>query len=142
MYTTMKQILLLIFAVLMAGSVCAQADGNNVILPEGLQWQQIIEGVEFAAAHGDWETGTHHKYVRFAPGVTAPLHVHSSNFKLVVISGGFTHTLSNDETPVAFAPGTYIHGISNQPHINSCISEEPCIVFSVYEGAFDFEFVE
>jgi anti-sigma factor ChrR (cupin superfamily) len=139
----MKRTGLMIFLTMaLSASAIAQSDNGTVLLPADLQWQLVMEGVEIAVANGDWTSGPHEKYVRLAAGLSIPLHTHSSGFTALVVSGTFSHTFSDEESPEPLPAGSYFSANAGVPHINTCISEEPCVVFTIYDGLHDVTMLE
>ena len=57
--------------------------------PDDLKWvpDPIVPGVKMATAWGDMNTGPHGAFHKFPAGFMAPLHTHSSDLRIVVISG-------------------------------------------------------
>lgn len=134
----MRVILALSAMVLFTSGAHAQQSGAALLLPADLVWTEVVPGVEFAAAEGDWAAEAHKKYIRIAGGTELPVHIHSAGAHIVVISGDFTHTYATDKTAKPLGAGTYIYVPGNVQHANSCVSQTPCILFTVYDGAFDF----
>jgi uncharacterized RmlC-like cupin family protein len=136
----MRIIIALSATILFATSAAYAQEAAPVrLLPADLVWTEIVPGVEFAAAEGDWTAGAHKKYVRLAGGTELPVHTHSAGVHMVVLSGEFTHSYPDDEAAEAFTAGTFIFVPGGAAHANSCRSAEPCVVFTVYDGAFDLD---
>lgn len=136
-------VLLLGVAVLFGGStVTAQPEGATLVAPDALEWVEIVPGVEFAAAYGDWSSEGHGKFVRFAPGVAIPMHRHSGEFHGVVVSGVVNNSFPGQAEPPALAAGTAWYVPGGEPHANACLSEEPCIFYTHGAGAWDVEMLE
>lgn len=124
-------------------SVCgaAYAQGADRLARGDLQWREIVPGASFAAAYGDWEKGAHGKFVRIVNSAQIPLHVHSNEYRAVMISGRMVNILDAG-TRVEVAPGDYFHMAAKRPHSHQCLTEEPCLFYTYGDGHWDIEVVE
>ena len=122
-------------------ALASPAAAQVVLAPADLQWTEVAPGVAFANTHGNWRTGAHGKFVRFAPGAVVGMHTHSAAYQAVVISGHFTNGYRGmPGRPME--PGTFWSVEGGVPHDNSCVSEEPCIIYTTSDAAVDVTMVE
>ena len=89
---------------------------------------------EVAVLSGDPATGPSAMYIRLRKGVI-PMHVHVSAYQLVVMQGSlkrWNDEQTEDSVP-ALGAGSYLFEPANQPHANSCVTDE-CLVYLVWSG--------
>jgi quercetin dioxygenase-like cupin family protein len=114
-----------------------------------------IEGVEFepmdparpaaaqiAVLRGDPASGPSAMLMKFGKG-DGRLHVHSSDYDLVVLKGEMKHWQSGETAATAkvLGPGSYWFQPGNQPHADSCLSDH-CLMYVQWSGKRDSRAVE
>ena len=116
--------------------------GSPVALPAAdLKWTELdptgAPGVKVADLWGDHRTGPFGAIFRLPAGFAAPLHTHTHDMKLVIVSGTY---IQGPEGKAEFrlGPGSYLM----QPggtyrHTTSCDLASECIFFVESGGAFD-----
>ena len=114
----------------------------SLVLFDDLQWGEVIPGVAFANAYGDWQTEAHGKFVRIESGTSVALHTHTNPFHGVMLSGSLTNEYEGEVSPAGMGPGTYWYVPGDVPHINTCLSSEPCVFYTHLPGALDVTFVD
>lgn len=100
------------------------------------------EGAQIAVLRGDPATGPSAMLMRLVQGASA-LHVHSSDYDLVVIEGEMRHsgaTQSQHESAV-LGPGSYWFQPGNEPHSDACLSDE-CLMYVQWSGKRDGRLAE
>lgn len=123
---------------LLAASIGAQAQGGDLVARGDLQWKEIVPGVSFAAAHGDWDKGGHGKFVRISRSAEIPMHRHSNDYRAVVVSGRMVNLFEgNQKTEVA--AGDYFYMAAKRPHSHQCLVEEGCLFYTYGDGLWDIE---
>lgn len=91
---------------------------------------------QIALLRGDPATGPSDMLMRFGRGEGGP-HVHSSDYRLVVIEGVMKHAEAGAyATAPSMGPGSYWFQPANQPHVDSCLSER-CTMFISWSGKRD-----
>jgi Domain of unknown function (DUF4437) len=135
-----------------AGIVLAEglesADQTNAISPialpaADLKWIELdptgAPGVKVADLWGDHRTGPFGAIFRLPAGFSAPLHTHTHEMKLVIVSG--TYIQGPEGKPeFRLGPGSYLM----QPggayrHTTSCDIASECVFFVESGGAFDLQ---
>jgi len=76
--------------------------------------------------------------LRLASGCRVPLHWHTANETLLVISGRGSVT-AKDGTPLQFTPGAFTYLPSRHAHQASCA--HTCVLFNSADAAFDIHYV-
>lgn len=128
---------------LVASSAVAQEDARAFHHPDEVEWAEVVPGIAFAATAGDWTEEAHGKLIRFEPGAAVPPHTHSLAYDGVVIEGRFTNPYPDDEgDPVVMGPGSTWHVPAETAHANECVSEDPCLIYTHQDGAWDIAVLE
>lgn len=144
------RVCLLVSSLVAAGLVLAQAvEGTGqpkslspVALPVAdLKWTDLdptgAPGVKVADLWGDHSSGPFGAIFRLPAGFAVPLHTHTHDMKLVIVSG--TYIQSPEGKPeFRLGPGSYLL----QPgrayrHTTSCDQASECVFFVESNGAFD-----
>jgi quercetin dioxygenase-like cupin family protein len=118
----------------------AAAQAPDRIVAAELQWREMFPGVEFAPAHGDWDKEGHGKFVRFAPGAQAPMHIHTNAYHGVMISGQMANLFEEGREEIG--PGDYWFVAGKRPHGHDCFSAEPCFFYSYGDAHWDVELTD
>ena len=115
-----------------------------VLVPEDIQWGPIagapadVKGMDL---WGNPAKGPHGAVQKFQPGFSAPLHTHSNDLHVFVISG--TMITSPEGGPEKKLPaGSYIFLPSTYKHITKCDTGSECVVLIETTGKFDVKPVE
>lgn len=99
-------------------------------------------GAQIAVLKGDPVTGPSTMLMRLKKG-TSPLHVHSSDYQLVVIEGTMKHLSAKqkeiDGKPLG--PGSYWFQPGGEAHSDACLVDE-CLMYIVWSGKRDGRVVE
>ncbi|WBY06911.1 DUF4437 domain-containing protein [Sphingomonas sp. 7/4-4] len=91
---------------------------------------------QIAVLSGDPATGPSDMLMRFGRGEGGP-HVHSSDYRLVVIEGVMKHAEAGAYASApSMGPGSYWFQPANQPHVDSCLSDR-CTMFISWSGKRD-----
>lgn len=106
-----------------------------------LEWTDLdptgAPGVMVADLWGDHETGAFGAFFRLPAGFAAPLHTHTHDMKLVIVSGTY---LQGPEGMPEFrlGPGSYLlQPGGSYRHTTSCDQASECLFFVESDGAFD-----
>lgn len=158
----MKARHVLAFAVsfLLAMTVLAQASGDAkaatapkakagagahkpVIMPAGdLKWTEIdpaTPGAQIADVWGDHAKGAFGAFIKFPGGFTAPLHTHTHDIKIVIVSGMWIHG-PEGKPEVRLGPGSYfMQPGGNYRHTTACDQASECVIFVQSNGKFDLK---
>lgn len=94
-----------------------------------------------AVLHGDPAKRNSDVFFRLQGGTAAPHHWHSSAERMVLVEGHMRVDYDAQE-PVDLRPGTYAYGPAEHPHVATCLSEEPCVLFIAFEEPVDAFAVE
>ena len=92
--------------------------------------------MQIATVSGDPMKGAYSVFVKLPAGQPHPLHTHSSDVKVVVLSGTFTVTPEGG-VEKKIGPGGYFFVPANMKHSSSCAPGAPCVMFQEGPGKFD-----
>jgi quercetin dioxygenase-like cupin family protein len=97
---------------------------------------------QIAVLWGDPATGPSAMLLKMKKGGGA-LHTHTSDYHLSLIQGTMKHWLKGEREADAkpLGPGSYWFQPGNQPHGNSCLTDE-CVMFIKWEGKRDAKLAE
>jgi quercetin dioxygenase-like cupin family protein len=113
------------------------ADKTMFVPAADLKWQDVpdAKGVQIAAVQGDPGKGASHFFLKFAPGFSAPLHHHSSDHYVTVVSG--TLLLTVDGKQHKLPAGSYFSIFGKQPHETKCDAGAECVLAMDVRGKWD-----
>ncbi len=97
--------------------------------------------VQIASLWGAMEKGHYGVLGKFAAGSKHPLHTHSADLKIVVVSGGFL-TGPEGGPEKTYGPGSYLMIPGNWKHTGGCAEGADCVFFQESDGKFDVKFIE
>ena len=98
-------------------------------------------GADFSIMNGDPATGAFEMFFRLQPGVTVPMHFHTSAERTVGVQGTITMAYEDGST-MDITPGSYMFIPWQMPHAASCPEGEwPCIAYFYFDKAFDVTWV-
>ena len=138
-------------AFLIAGAALAQAPGlgkaakhgvgaTPVIWPAAdLKWVDAPNspaGVKEVVLWGDPTKGRFGALEKFPAGFSAPLHWHSANLRMVIVSGTVIHG-PEGKPEVKLAAGSYLFDPSGYRHTTACDKASECVFFIEGDGKFD-----
>lgn len=120
----------------------ARADEGNVIVPtDQVKFVEVMPGVQKSDLWGDCDKGAHGTLTKFKAGLMNPLHSHTSDIRLIVVSG--TMVFQSEGGPeVRLGPGSYLLQKSGLKHISGCAEGADCLFFEEQSDKFDFIPVE
>lgn len=139
----------------LAAAVLAQASGEAkaksaseagrsraaVIMPTGdLKWTDIdpvrSPGVKITDLWGNHTTGAYGAFIKFPAGFSAPLHTHTNDARLAIVSGTFVHG-PEGKPEVRLGPGSYLMQPGNYRHTTRCEGPAECVFLTQSTGKFD-----
>ena len=117
-----------------------------VIMPDSdHKWTELsgdTPGVQIVDLWGDHTKGAFGALIKFPAGFAAPLHTHTSNMKLVIISGTVVHG-PEGKSEVRLGPGSYLmQPGGSYRHTTTCDQASECEFFIESAGKFDLKVVD
>ena len=137
-----KHALAFVASFALAAAVSAQAATAPVFIPAAdLKWGALdptgAPGVMIADVWGDHATGAFGAFTKFPAGFMAPLHTHTNEYKIVIISGTFIQT-PEGKPAVRLGPGSYLmQPGGSYRHTSGCDKASECVFFISSGGKFD-----
>lgn len=135
----MKHIRIMVMsaALIAAASLPAFAADKLVVVPKAdLVWTKLgTAGVAAAMVSGDMEKGASRFFLKYPVGLVTPLHHHTADHYVTVVSG--TITLTVDGKDYKLGPGSYFELIDKKPHAAKVEGNEDAIFFIHAEKAWD-----
>ena len=127
-----------------AAAVYAAGAATPVTMtPKEMKWapSPLAPGVMTAVAWGDPATGPHGAFHKFVAGFTAPLHTHTANTRIVVISGTMT-LAGEDGKEMKFPAGSFYTQPNTYAHVTKCLAGSECLVYLDADAKWDLKPVE
>ena len=111
-----------------------------------LKWMDLdpkgAPGVKNADVWGDHTKGAFKGFTKFPAGFETPLHTHTNDLEIVVISGTFIHG-PEGKPEVRLGPGSYfLQPGGNYRHTTKCDKSSECLFYIQSKGKFDLIPVE
>ena len=98
-------------------------------------------GVKQVNLWGDSTKGAYGAMQKFPAGFSAPLHTHSSDMHIVVVSGTVIHG-EEGKPDARLSAGSYLLQTANSRHTTACDKASDCVFFLESPGKFDIKMVE
>jgi anti-sigma factor ChrR (cupin superfamily) len=110
----------------------------TTMTPDQMKWETNPgdSNVKVAVVWGDMNKGPHGAFHKFPAGWASPLHTHSSDMKLVVVSGTLIQATEGG-AELKLPAGSYSHQPHAVKHVTKCDAGSECVVFVVASGKFD-----
>lgn len=127
-----------------AKSTPKPAASRLVVVPAAdLKWTELdprgAPGVMIADVWGDHAKGAFGAFIRLPAGFAAPLHTHTSDYKVVIISGTYVQT-PDGKPEFRLGPGSYfLQPGGNYRHTTGCDPASECVFFLESGGKFDLK---
>ena len=141
-HPSVPALILLATAFLARPASSAAADAVPAVMPAAdLKWTDLdpvgAPGVKVATLWGDVGKGAFGAFFKLPAGFAAPLHTHTHEMKLVMVSGTYIQA-PKGKPEFRLGAGSYLQqpGGSYQ-HTTSCDQAAPCVFFVESDGAFD-----
>ena len=129
-----------------AKSAPAKAASSAVIRPAAdMKWADLspdTPGVKVADLWGDHTKGAFGALIKFPAGFTVGMHTHTSDMRIVIVSGTFIHGPEGKPT-VSLTAGSYLKQPGgNYRHTTACDKASECVFFIEGSGKFDLKPVD
>jgi anti-sigma factor ChrR (cupin superfamily) len=122
--------------------------GKPIPIPaKDLEWTDLdpegAPGVKVADLWGGHaKGGPFGAMLKFPAGFAAPLHTHTHDIRIVVVSGTYLQT-PDGQTEMRLGPGSYLmQPGGNYRHRSGCDAASECLIFFESAGKFDLKLVE
>jgi quercetin dioxygenase-like cupin family protein len=124
-------------ALLAVASVPAIGADKLVVVPKAdLVWTKLgTAGVAAAMVSGDMEKGASRFFLKYPVGLVTPMHHHTADHYVTVVSGTITLTVDGKEHKLG--PGSYFELTQKKPHAAKVEGDEDAVFFIQAEKAWD-----
>ncbi len=124
-------------AVFSATSALAAETGKSVVLAKpDLKWKAMgTSGVASAPVSGDMEKGSSRFFLKYPAGLVTPMHHHTANHHVTVISGSIILTVGGKEHRLG--PGAYFMLADRAAHTAKVEGNEDVVFFIHAEAPWD-----
>lgn len=112
--------------------------GSALLIPVAdIKWQDVPDfpGLKMAVLDGDPSKGSGHFLLKLPDGFAAPLHHHSSDHFVTVVSGTLSLTVDGMETKLP--AGSFFEFKGKKQHITRCEPGADCILSVDVRGKWD-----
>jgi anti-sigma factor ChrR (cupin superfamily) len=111
-----------------------------------LKWTDLdpkgAPGVKIVDVWGDHAKGAFGAFLKFPAGFAAPLHTHTNDFKIVIVSGTMIQG-PEGKPEFRLGPGSYLmQPGGNYKHTTACDQASDCVFFVQSTGKFDLKVVD
>lgn len=138
-------VLIVVGLFMLAPAALAQGSAAVIWPAADIKWTDMQggpPGVKTATLWGDMSKGAFGALIKFPAGTITPLHTHTHDMKVVVVSGTWIHT-PEGKPPVNMTAGSYLmQPGGSYRHVTSCGQGSECLIFVESNGAFDLKPVE
>lgn len=127
-----------------APSAPKPAASRLVVMPAGdLKWTDLdpssAPGVKVADLWGNHAKGAFGAFFRLPAGFAAPLHTHSYDMKVVIVSGTYIQA-PEGKPEFRLGPGSYfLQPGGDYRHTTTCDKDADCVFFVESRGSFDLK---
>lgn len=130
--------LVLAFGSLALPALAQTGKSSAVLTPAAdLKWTDVpnFPGVKMAVAEGDPSKGASHFFIKFEPGFKAPVHHHTANHFVNVVSGTLVLVVDGKETRLP--AGSFFSFSKKQKHGTACEAGAECVLSIDARGKWD-----
>lgn len=123
-------------ALFSAASVLAAETGKSIVLAKAdLTWKAMGNGIAAAPVSGDMDKGPSRFFLKYPAGLVTPMHHHTANHHVTVISGSITLTVGGKEHRLG--PGAYFMLADRAVHVAKVEGTEEAVMFIQAEAPWD-----
>ena len=125
------------FALVIGLSPAPAIAKDAIVAPQAsLKWTAgAIPGVSTAVVEGDMTKGASHFYLKYDAGLVTPMHHHSPDHYVTVVSGTLVLTVDGKEHTLG--PGSFFALLNKAKHAARVEGNEAAVMFIDARGAWD-----
>ena len=123
-----------------AFTLAAGGGGKAKVWPAGdIKWVEnpAMKGAWIAPLWGDPSKGAYGALKKVTAGTEFGWHTHTSDQKVVAVSGAFDFQLEGDAEPKVLEPGSYVFLPGGTKHKTTCRAGADCVFFEEQPGKSD-----
>jgi mannose-6-phosphate isomerase-like protein (cupin superfamily) len=123
-------------ALFSAAPALAAGTGKSVVMAKAdLKWKPMGNGIAAAPVSGDMDKGPSRFFLKYPVGLVTPMHHHTANHHVTLISGSITLTVGGKEHRLG--PGAYFMLGDRAAHIAKVEGNEEAVFFIQAEAPWD-----
>jgi hypothetical protein len=119
----------------LSATASAKAAGDVMIPAQKIPWAIEAPGQpqRLGKLWGDRATGPAGTLLKVPGGFVAPVHMHTADYRAVVIEGVWKHWPEggNKTSAIALRPGSYWTQKARKWHADACVSKVPCTILLI-----------
>ena len=109
----------------------------SIVAAGELKWVDVPDTpAKMATVKGDAAKGPHSSFIKLPGGFSAPLHSHTADHHVAVVSGTMTLTPEGGAAKKLGA-GSWFEFTGKKKHTTACDAGADCVLFIVSKGAWD-----
>jgi len=130
------------------GKRTARKDESRLVIvpPADLKWTDLdptgAPGVKVADLWGNHTKGPFGAFFKLPAGFAAPLHTHTNDMKVVIVSGTYVQAPEGKPEFRLGAGSYFLQPGGNYRHTTSCDPAAECVFFVGGKGRFDLKLVQ
>lgn len=134
---TSRVLVVCLVAALGAASSVLAGEGKSVVLTKAdLKWTTLNDaGVAAAVVSGDMATGPCRFFLKYPAGLVTPLHSHTADHHVTVVSGSMTLNVGGKDH--LLGPGAYFMLADKAPHTAKVEGADAAVMFIEAAGPWD-----
>jgi len=115
----------------------APAANATLVAADELKWVDVPgTPAKMATVKGDAAKGAHASFIKLPAGFSAPLHHHTADHHVAVVSGTVTLTPEGGAAK-SLGPGSWFQFTGRKRHVTTCETGADCVLYVVSNGAWD-----
>ena len=120
-----------------AGKSGASVGTATLVAAGDVKWVDVPDTpAKMATVKGDAAKGPHASFIKLPAGFSAPLHSHSADHNVVVVSGTLTMTPEGGAAK-KLGPGSWFEFTGKKKHVTTCDAGADCVLFIAAKAAWD-----
>src|SRR5262245_51795911 len=115
----------------------APAASATLVGADELKWVDVPNTpAKMATVKGNAAKGAHASFIKLPGGFSAPLHHHTADHHVAVVSGTVTLTPEGGAAK-SLGPGSWFQFTGRKKHLTACEAGADCVLYVVSSGAWD-----
>ena len=130
----------------LSGAICAitpaagaadKVPGAEFVPTADVKWNDVpgMSGVKLAPLDSDPSKGPSHFFLKFVGGFSAPIHHHTANHSVTVLSGTLVLTVDGKEHKLP--AGSFVSFSNKTKHLTRCEAGPDCVLAMDVRGKWD-----